>query len=60
MLESNRNVAEVSLDRVDFLANGFKWRQAYAYSNDPSYTYVYMAFAEHPFVGNGTNPVTAF
>ena len=44
---------------VDFLANGFKWRQAQAYSNDPTYTYVYMAFAEHPFVGSGTNPVTA-
>ena len=25
-------------------------------SHDP---YYYMAFAEHPFVGDGTNPVTA-
>jgi len=59
LLEANRNVTEVTLDRVDFLSNGFKWRQSYAYSNDASYTYVYMAFAEHPFVGSGTNPVTA-
>ena len=22
-------------------------------------TYIYMAFAEHPFVGDGTSPVTA-
>ena len=58
MLESNRNVAENTLDRIDFLANGFKLRQSYSYSN-ASVAYIWMAFAEHPFVGSGTNPLTA-
>ena len=47
-----------NLDRVNFLANGFKLRQSYSYSN-AAVAYVYVAFAEHPFVGTGTNPVTA-
>ena len=50
--------------KVDFLSNGFKIRNdssVYGGStNNTSYSpYFYMAFAEHPFVGDGTSPVTA-
>ena len=45
---------------VDFYSNGFKQRSGnYTDSNDSGDTYIYIAFAEHPFVGDGTNPVTA-
>ena len=43
---------------IDFLSNGFKLRSSNADFNG-SYIYGYMAFAEHPFVGDGTSPVTA-
>jgi len=45
---------------VDYLSNGFKIRQGtglgYNYTGEEIY---YMCFAEHPFVGDGTSPVTA-
>ena len=45
---------------VDYLSNGFKIRQGtglgYNYTGEEIY---YMCFAKHPFVGDGTNPVTA-
>ena len=45
---------------VDYLSNGFKIRQTtglgYNYSGEEIY---YMAWAKHPFVGDGTSPVTA-
>ena len=45
---------------VDFLSNGFKVRQPTGYGyNNSGVLNLYMAFAEHPFVGNGTSPVTA-
>jgi hypothetical protein len=44
---------------MDLLSNGFKIRNTLNSNNNSSGTYVYMAFAEHPFIGNGTNPVTA-
>ena len=43
---------------IDFLSNGFKLRGTNTNLNGTR-NYLYMAFAEHPFVGNGTNPVTA-
>ena len=42
----------------DFLSNGFKLRNTHDTSNSSS-TYVYMAFAEHPFVSSKGAPVTA-
>jgi len=42
----------------DFLSNGFKLRNTHATSNASS-TYIYMAFAEHPFVSSEGTPVTA-
>jgi len=50
---------EYTTDNCDFLSNGFKWRSSGGNRNESGYTYIYMAFAEHPFVGDGTNPVTA-
>ena len=49
---------------IDFLSNGFKIRNSNsgygASTNSTSHDpYYYMAFAEHPFVGDGTSPVTA-
>jgi hypothetical protein len=45
---------------TDFLSNGFKIRQESGYGmNNSGVNYFYMAFAEHPFVGDGTSPVTA-
>ena len=44
----------------DFLSNGFKVRQESGYGANYSGVDTYfMAFAEHPFVGDGTSPVTA-
>ena len=45
---------------TDLLSNGFKLRSGTnGNANTSGSTYIYMAFAEHPFVGDGTNPVTA-
>ena len=52
---SNANLAA-----LDILSNGFKNRMGAGTGiNDSGSTYIYMAFAKHPFVGNGTNPCTA-
>ena len=42
---------------VDFLSNGFKIRNADNATNNSGATYIYMAFAEEPLVGD--NPATA-
>ena len=53
-----KDEVDTSARQTDFLSNGFKLR-----GNNPatnaSATYIYFAFAEHPFVGDGTSPVTA-
>ena len=41
-----------SARQTDFLSNGFKFRGNNAATN-ASATYVYLCFAEHPFVGDG-------
>ena len=45
--------------KIDFLSNGFKVRATTTDFNGSSANMIYMAFAEHPFVGDGTSPVTA-
>ena len=45
--------------KIDFLSNGFKIRATTTDFNGSSANMIYMAFAEHPFVGDGTSPVTA-
>ena len=44
---------------MDFLSNGFKCRGTNSNYNGSDRSYIYMAFAEHPFLGDGTNPCTA-
>ena len=43
---------------IDFLSNGFKLRNADAYASGAN-TYIYMAFAENPFVTSTGIPTTA-
>ena len=59
-LEANSTAVSAQTDVWDFLANGFKVRIGTGSgANNSTDTYYYMAFAEHPFVGDGTNPATA-
>jgi hypothetical protein len=44
---------------VDFLSNGFKFRSSNATMNGNGAGYIFMAFAEHPFGGDGVAPVPA-
>ena len=44
---------------VDFLAQGFKWRTNSATLNASGGSYIYMAFAENPFVTSTGVPATA-
>ena len=60
-LYGDTNAAETtySTAKVDFLSNGFKWRGAVNFGNASGGTYIYMAFAEHPFGGEDVAPATA-
>ena len=59
-LLANSNAAEASNDHeCDFLSNGFKWRDGSSSNNGSGYTIIYMAFAKHPFGGDGVAPATA-
>jgi len=54
-LSANLTDAESSgNNRIDILSNGFKVRASTADVGTSSATYIYMAFAEHPFVTEGT------
>ena len=60
VLQPNSNAAENSgADFWDFLSNGFKVRNTWAAANGNGYTVTYIAFAEHPFGGDGVAPATA-
>ena len=50
--ENNNN------QKADFLSNGIKLRSSSRH-NDSGSTFIYMAFAEHPFVSSEGVPVTA-
>jgi len=45
--------------QIDFLSNGFKIRSADPQTNGSGDTYIYMAFAENPFVDSAGVPTTA-
>jgi len=45
-------------NEIDFLSNGFKLRST-AGNTNAAQSYIYMAFAEHPFVSSKGVPVTA-
>jgi hypothetical protein len=51
--------AEGSLDSFDFLSNGFKLRTSNGDRNASGSTYIYMCFAENPFVTSTGVPATA-
>ena len=48
-----------SSNAMDLLSNGFKLRQSAGSLNGSSKTFMYTAFAEHPFVSSEGVPVTA-
>jgi hypothetical protein len=56
-LLANSTAVEATADEIDMLSNGFKLRIA----TDPNVAeaYIYMAFAEHPFVSSTGVPTTA-
>jgi hypothetical protein len=53
------NEATIGTWSIDNLSNGFKIRESNAAINASGGTYIYMAFAENPFVTSGGIPVTA-
>jgi len=59
LINPNADTAETSSSTgyIDILSNGFKPRSAD--SNINTQTMIYMAFAEHPFGGDGVAPATA-
>jgi hypothetical protein len=48
-----------SAERLDFLSNGIKIRATHSFINTSGATYIYMAFAENPFVSSTGIPTTA-
>lgn len=60
-LVSNANTNEFSSanNYFDITSNGFKQRTVDGRQNSSGTTYIYMAFAEAPFVGTNNTPATA-
>mgnify|MGYP003645449019 FL=1 len=59
-LKANDSAAEASnINQMDFLSNGFKCRVNDSSWNLSGKTYIYMAFAEHPFTTSTGIPTTA-
>ena len=55
----NANDAEGTGEGIDILSNGFKCRASGGGQNGSGNTYIYMAFAENPFVTSTGVPATA-
>jgi len=60
-LNANTTGAELTnrVEKVDDLSNGFKVRSSDIEVNASGGTYIFMAFAEHPFGGSNVAPVPA-
>ena len=58
-LSPSSNGAEFNENDMDLLSNGFKIRQSNTYANESGVQFVYMAFAESPFVSSEGVPTTA-
>ncbi len=58
-LYANLSSAVQTSNHTDFLSNGFKLRSTAAGNNGSGTTYIYMAFAENPFVTSAGIPTTA-
>ena len=57
--QPNTNAAQAANERMDWLSNGFKLRTSSTTWNTSGGTYIYIAFAEHPFVSSKGVPTTA-
>ena len=56
----NKSDAEATgSDEVDFLANGFKWRTTNGGLKNNGGSYIYLAFAEQPFVASNETAAVA-
>ena len=58
-LRPNLSDAEGYYEAIDILSNGFKNRNTSGSANGSGTGYIYMAFAENPFVTSGGIPTTA-
>jgi hypothetical protein len=56
---ADTTAAETTTDYVDLLSNGFKIRSSSTAVGVNGSNYIFMAFAEHPFGGDGVAPVPA-
>jgi len=56
---ANEAVAEVTIDNIDLLSNGFKIKNTGFTMNQSGDTYMYAAFAESPFVNSNGVPTNA-
>ena len=59
ILANSGNAASTANTMVDFLSNGFKPRSTYGGINGASDNFIYMAFAESPFVNSNGIPNNA-
>ena len=58
-LYADSNEAENTVTQVDFLSNGFKQRSTDAAGNGSGVSFIYIAFAEAPFVNSNGVPCNA-
>ena len=60
-IKNNSNAAEIdgTANQVNFLSNGFKWKGTDDDTNVSGGTFIYMAFAEAPFVNSNGVPCNA-
>jgi hypothetical protein len=58
-LSPNTTATSGNLDSFDFVSNGFKIRNSNNAWNGSGTTYIYMAFAQNPFVSSTSIPTTA-
>ena len=59
LLQPHDSAAESGVNRIDILSNGFKVITTDAGQNTNGSNYIYMCFAESPFVSSGGIPTTA-
>ena len=59
LFPNSTDAQNTSVDALDFLSNGFKIRSTNSTVNVSGNTYIYMAFAENPFVTSTGVPATA-
>ena len=59
VLNPNLTATDTTEDPHDFLSNGFKIRTSGPENNSSGGTFIYMAFAENPFVSSKGIPTTA-